>query len=268
MRRFSAEYLEHTRQGMWADDRAALADLKLSGRRRVLDVGCGTGELTRVLDAEAAPDATVIGVDADPDLLAVAREETGLPYVAGDATRLPLPDDAVDLVVCQALLINLPDPAAAVREFARVSSDLVAAIEPDNGDVTVTSTVDAEERLEREAREAYLKGVDTDVALGDRVRDAFAAAGLGDLRTRRYVHEKRTAPPYAESALSSAARKASGAGLADHREELIAATSLDAYDDLRRRWRAMGREVVDAIGDGEYERVERVPFDVTVGRVT
>jgi hypothetical protein len=29
----------------------------------------------------------------------------------------------------------------------------------------------------------------------------------------------------------------------------------------------MGREVVDAIGAGEYERVEYVPFDVTVGRV-
>ena len=252
---------------MWADDRAALADLDLSGRRRILDIGCGTGELTRVLDGEAGSDATVVGVDADPSLLAVAREETDTPYVAGDATRLPFPDDAVDLVVCQALLINLPDPAAAVREFARVSADLVAAIEPDNSDVTVDSTVNAEERLEREAREAYVAGVNTDVALGDRVREAFAAAGLDDLRTRRYVHEKRTAPPYAEPALSSAARKASGAGLADHREELIAATSVDAYDDLRRRWREMGREVVDAIGDGEYERVERVPFDVTVGRI-
>jgi SAM-dependent methyltransferase len=267
VRRFSAEYLEHTRQGMWADDRAALADLDLSNRRRVLDVGCGTGELTRVLDAEAPPDATVIGVAAAPGLLSVAREETGLPFVAGDATRLPLPDDAVDLVVCQALLINLPTPAAAVREFTRVSSDLVAAIEPDNGDVSVHSTVPAEERLEREARETYLEGVETDVALGDRVREAFADAGLDAIRTRRYVHEKRTAAPYAEPELSSAARKASGAGLADHRDELVAASSVAAYDDLRRRWREMGREVVDAIGAGDYERVERVPFDVTVGRV-
>ncbi len=252
---------------MWTDGRETLADLDLPGRRRVLDAGCGTGELTRVLDAETDPDATVIGVDADPELLRVAREETGLPYVVGDATRLPVPDGAVDLVACQALLINLPDPTAAVREFARVSSGLVAAIEPDNADVTVTSTVDAEEGLEREAREAYLKGVDTDVALGDRVREAFAAAGLDDIRTRRYVHEKRIAAPYAEPALTAAARKASGSGLADHREELIAATSETGYDDLRQRWREMGRSVVAAIEEGEYERVERVPFDVTVGRV-
>ncbi|QAU12818.1 class I SAM-dependent methyltransferase [Halorubrum sp. BOL3-1] len=275
MRRFSAEYLEHTRRGMWADGRDALADLRLSSRERVLDVGCGTGELTRVLAAEATGGgdgvgATVIGVDADRDLLSVAREESDdrIEYLAGDATRLPTGDDAVDLAVCQALLINLPDPAAAVRELARASSALVAAVEPDNADVRVASTVDAEERLEREAREAYLRGVDTDVALGDRVREAFDEAGLVDVRTRRYVHEKRTEPPYAEPALRSAARKASGAGLADNRDELVAATSETAYDDLRGRWREMGREVVDAIRDEAYERVEYVPFDVTVGRVS
>lgn len=252
---------------MWEGDRDALVDLELATRERVIDVGCGTGALTRVLDAETPDGAAVVGVDADVKLLDVAREETGLQCLAGDATRLPIPDDAADLVVCQAVLSNLPDPTAAIREFARISTDLVAAIEPDNADVTVTSTVAAEQRLEREAREAYLDGVGTDVALGDRVRDSLSTIGLGDVRTRRYVHEKRIAPPYTGPALSSAARKASGAGLADHRAELVAGTSTAAYDDLRRRWREMGREVIAAMRTGEYERVERVPFDVTVGRV-
>ncbi len=252
---------------MWSGDRGALADLDLPNRRRILDVGCGTGELTRVFAAEAPLESTVVGVDADPALLGVARDETGLPTCAGDATRLPVRDDGFDLVACQALLINLPEPAAAVTEFARVSSDLVAAVEPDNADVAVSSTVDAEERLEREARRTYLEGVETDVALGDRVRELFEAAGLENVRTRRYAHEKRVAPPYSEAALESAARKASGAGLADHRTELESASSTAAYDDLRRRWREMGRSVVDGMRAGEYERVERVPFDVTVGRV-
>ena len=278
MRRFSPEYLEYTRRGMWADGRDALVDLRLSSRERVLDVGCGTGELTRVLAAESERDgdaagtdgsaAAVVGVDADRELLRTARERGGRAgYVAGDATRLPVGGGAVDLAVCQALLVNLSDPLDAVREFARVSADVVGAVEPNNADVRVSSTVAAEERLEREARAAYLRGVDTDVALGDRVRAAFAAAGVTDVRTRRYVHEKRTEPPYAEAALNAAARKASGAGLADHRDELVAATSEAAYDDLRGRWREMGREVVAAMREGEYERVERVPFDVTTGRV-
>lgn len=252
---------------MWSDSREALADLDLPNRQRVLDVGCGTGELTRVLDTETPSETTVIGVDADPALLTVARQETGLQMCRGDASRLPVRTDAADLVVCQALLINLPDPSLAVREFVRVSDDFVAAIEPDNRAVTVSSTIDSEERLEREARETFLRGVDTDVALGGRVRELFEAAGLTDVRTRRYQHEKRTEPPYSAAALRSAARKASGAGLADHREELERATSTAAYDDLRRRWREMGRSVVDGMRAGEYERVERVPFDVTVGRV-
>ncbi|WP_435127093.1 class I SAM-dependent methyltransferase [Halobaculum sp. D14] len=266
MRRFSPEYLDRTRRGMWTESRAALDPLDLPSRSRVLDVGCGTGELTQVLADEAA-DADVVGVDADTDLLAVARDRTDLSYCAADAMRLPFPDDAFDLVVCQALLINLPDPAAAVAEFARVSSDLVAAVEPNNADVAVSSTAAAESALEQRVRSAYIGGVGTNVALGDRVRQFFADAGLSDLRTRRYVHEKRVEPPYSEADLKGAARKASGAGLADHETELREALGPDAYDELRREWRSMGRNVVEQMQSDEYERVEVVPFDVTVGRV-
>ena len=304
MRRFSAEYLERTREGMWDGDRAALTDLALSSRRRVLDIGCGTGEFTRVLREETDPEATVIGADADLDLLRVAREQSGgsaagvgggsaagvdggsgtadrsvgadgsavssVPpaYLAGDAVRLPIADSAVDLAAWQALLLNLPDPAAGVAELSRVSRDLVAAVEPDNAEVAVSSTIDREADLEREARCAYLDGVETDVALGDRVQTLFADAGLIDIRTRRYLHEKRVTSPYDEAALEAAARKASGAGLADHRAELRAALSADAYDDLRQRWRELGRDVIEGMREGTYERVELVPFEVTVGRVS
>ena len=262
MREFTAEYLEHTRRGMW-ESTAALEPLDLGSRERVLDVGCGTGELARVLAAETPGE--VIGVDADTDLLAVAREQAGIPTVAGDATRLPFRDDAADLVVCQALLINLPDPVAAVREFRRVSSDLVAAIEPNNAAVEVSSTVDAEERLEREVREAYLAGVETDVAMGERVSDLFASAGIEVVDRRTYEHEKLVEPPYTEPAMESAAKKASGAGIAEHERELRAAGA--DYDDLRAAWREMGREVVEEMAAETYRRREVVPFEVTVGRV-
>jgi SAM-dependent methyltransferase len=290
VREFSAEYLEDTRRGMW-DDREALADLALDSRERILDVGCGTGELSRVLAEESAAEGTpgaesaadgsptdgtptdgtparVVGVDADPALLAVARER-GVETVAGDALGLPFPDDAFDLVVCQALLINLPDPAAAVREFRRVSSDLVAAVEPDNAAVAVESTVESESDLAARARRAYLDGVETDVTLGgEGTRAAFAEAGLSDVTTRRHVHARTVEPPYAERDLRAARRKASGESLADDRATLLSGDlSTAEYDALRTDWREMGRAVIEQMAAEEYRRAEVVPFYVTVGSV-
>ena len=272
---------------MW-DDREALADLELGSRERVLDVGCGTGELARVL-ADETP-GEMVGVDADLELLAVARralagdreqgaqndggdetarEDARTSVLAGDANRLPFPDDAFDLVVCQALLINLPDPARAVREFRRVSSDLVAAVEPDNSAVAVESTVSAESDLSARARRAYLRGVETDVTLGgEGVRSAFEEAGLLDLSTRRHYHTQTVEPPYDPRDFEAVRRKASGEGLAADRATMLDGDlSVEEYDRLRSEWREMGRSAVEQMREDDYRRAEVVPFYVTVGSV-
>ncbi|MCD2201929.1 class I SAM-dependent methyltransferase [Halobacterium sp. KA-6] len=262
MRRFSADYLEETRRGMWAE-REALDALELSSRERILDVGCGTGELTGVFREES--DADVLALDADTDLL---RHVDADERLVGDATRLPLRDDVCDLVACQALLINLPDPVAAVREFSRVSADLVAAVEPNNAAVTVESTVASEPPLAARARDAYIEGVETNVSLGADAADCFEEAGLVDISTTQYEHVQAIQPPYGEAALEAAARKATGERLAEQQPTLAAGgLSSDAYDALRTEWREMGREVVAQMRENDYERVETVPFYVTVGRV-
>lgn len=263
MRTFSPEYLRRTREGLWERSTAALEDLSLSDRDRILDAGAGTGEFTRVLAAESPGE--VVCLDADADLLGVARE-TGLETVRGDATRPPFEPNTFDLVTCQALLVNLPDPAAALDAFADCSSDRVAAVEPDNADVSVDSTVDSEVDLERRVRTAYIQGVRTDVAMGPRLEELFRGAGLDPARTHRHYHRKVVEPPYDRASLSAAVRKASGAGLADHEAELRRVLTPSEYDALRASWREMGRSVVDAMREGTYRRVEVVPFDVVVGR--
>ncbi|ERH04479.1 MAG: methylase involved in ubiquinone/menaquinone biosynthesis, partial [Halorubrum sp. J07HR59] len=120
VRQFSPEYLDRTRRGLW-DDRAALDPLALSSREHVVDVGCGSGSLSQVI-AEEAPQARLTAIDADPALLQVARERGTQSILAGDGTRLPLQSDVADLVACQALLVNLAEPANAVAEFVRVST--------------------------------------------------------------------------------------------------------------------------------------------------
>lgn len=257
MREFDADYLRETRRGMWADSREALSGLELETSERVLDVGCGEGALTRVLREECPGE--VVGCDRDARLLA----ELAGPTVRGDAYQLPFFDDSFDTAVCQALLINLPEPKRAIGEFARVARERVACIEPDNGAVVVESSVDAERRLAGEARRRYLEGIDTDVSLGADAANLFREAGLSDVRTVRYDQTLRIEPPYTDADMRAISRKASGAGLRERRETM--AGSEEALDSLRAKWREMGRKAVSQLKDGEYRREETVPFYVTVG---
>jgi demethylmenaquinone methyltransferase/2-methoxy-6-polyprenyl-1,4-benzoquinol methylase len=81
-----------------------------------VDVACGTGALTRELEA-LTPGALVAGFDFSLEMLARAG---GGRFAAGDALQLPLADAAVDVVTIAFGLRNLPEPAQGLLEFRRV----------------------------------------------------------------------------------------------------------------------------------------------------
>ena len=90
----------------------------ISRGERVLDLGCGTGN---VAAAAAAAGAEVVGVDPAARLLEVARERVpGMEFVQGTAEAIPLPEDAFDAVVSVFGVIFTPEPEAAGAEIARV----------------------------------------------------------------------------------------------------------------------------------------------------
>ena len=95
-----------------------LVDEQLAGATRVLDVGCGEGQVARRV---AVLGAQVVGVDPTAGQLvtAVARGG-GVRYVRGAAEHLPLPDGAVDAVVMCLTLEHLEPFEPAVHEIARV----------------------------------------------------------------------------------------------------------------------------------------------------
>lgn len=261
MRRFSVDYLEQTRRGMWEQSRAALEPLELKNRELIVDVGCGTGKLSAVLAEETA--GTVVGIDGDRQLLEAASVST----VEGDATELPIRDDTADVVVCQALLINLPDPERAIAEFVRCSSDCVAAVEPDNSAVTVESTIPAETELAARARKHYIRGTNTDITLGT-IPEMLERHDVANIETRRYDHVRTIEPPYEPHAFEAAKKKATGSRLAQQRDTLLAGgMSVADYDELRTAWREMGRAVIEAMQTKTYHRTETTPFYVTVGEV-
>lgn len=137
---------------LWMDQawrRKAVKLSALKGTDHVVDVACGTGDLTltylqRLWDAyrdgecDAPAPAQVIGVDFTREMLPIARRkadrrrETGrnrahpdihednVQFVNGDAQSLPLPDACCDVVSIAFGIRNVQDPTAALREFRRV----------------------------------------------------------------------------------------------------------------------------------------------------
>jgi SAM-dependent methyltransferase len=103
----------------WWEAFDALVELGDLRGRRILDVGCGTGRLAAAL-AEVGR-AKVWGIDASPEMVAVARETlpASVGVRLGRAERLPFRDGWFDRVT-MSLVLHLLDRPAALAEARRV----------------------------------------------------------------------------------------------------------------------------------------------------
>jgi ubiquinone/menaquinone biosynthesis C-methylase UbiE len=102
---------------------AYLAELSLPESTRALDVGCGTGAVTRVL-AELPGLEEVVGIDPSPIFIEKARELakgiSRLTFQTGDGRALQFDADTFDLVVFHTVLCHVSEPELALREARRV----------------------------------------------------------------------------------------------------------------------------------------------------
>ena len=103
--------------------RAVIDRLELSGDETVLDAGCGSGRVTRLL-LDRLPRGRVIGVDASPSMIEEARQKLG---------------DRVELIVCDLVDLELAEPVDAIFSSAtlhwildhrRLFERLYAALRP------------------------------------------------------------------------------------------------------------------------------------------
>lgn len=84
---------------------------------RVLEVGCGWGELAEWVARETGAD--VVAVDLSPRMVELARER-GVDARIGDVQELPFDDDAFDVAIAAWMLYHVPDLDRALAELARV----------------------------------------------------------------------------------------------------------------------------------------------------
>lgn len=89
----------------------------------VLDVGCGTGNLTAALLSRLNEEGRVVAVDISPVMLERARAKINDPrvsWVQAAADKLPLADGTCDRILCFSAWPHFKDPNAVIAEFQRV----------------------------------------------------------------------------------------------------------------------------------------------------
>lgn len=149
---------------------------------RILDVGAGTGAASRAVLAAGA--ASVVAVDAAFGMLA-HRAPGRPPAVAGDALALPFATASFGAAVSAFSLNHLADPAAGLREMARVTRPggaVLAAVYAADDDHPVKDAVEASLLAHGWVRDPWYESLRTGpvtlLGTGDGCADAGRAAGL------------------------------------------------------------------------------------------
>lgn len=119
-----ARTLAFQAQAIWPQESVLFERYGLTGELRILDLGCGTGEITRRL-AKCYPQATVTGVDILESNLVPARHDNAafadrVNYAQGDAFALDFSNATFDLVVCRHVSQAVPNFSLVLDEITRV----------------------------------------------------------------------------------------------------------------------------------------------------
>lgn len=184
------------RRAQAADEIAArdvyLGLLDIAAGDRVLDVGCGSGVVTREIARRVGSRGLAVGLDPSPALLAAARElaeKAGfadrMEFREGDALRLPVPDRSFDVVVSVTVLSHVPKGEDAIPEFVRVlrPGGRLGVFDFD-ADMTVVTHPDR--ALTRRIVTAASDAMAVNGWLVRQLPSLFQGAGLVDVRARGF----------------------------------------------------------------------------------
>jgi ubiquinone/menaquinone biosynthesis C-methylase UbiE len=168
----------------------------------VLDVGCGTGAITRGIAEAAGPDGCVVGTDVHRGLIEQARrlhaDVAGLSFVLGDVYSLPF-HGAFDLVTSARLLQWLAHPLDALRRMAHATKPggRLVVLDYNHERAAWEPALPARMQAFYAAFLRWRAGAGMDNAIADHLPELFEKAGLEKIVvTPQHEVTRRTDPDF------------------------------------------------------------------------
>jgi ubiquinone/menaquinone biosynthesis C-methylase UbiE len=160
----------------------------LARGQRAIDLGCGPSGILDLLAERVAPGGRVVGLDADPVHVTMARrfaaerDLANVEVVEADARHTGLAADSFDLVHGRTLLVTVPDPAQVLAEMTRLArpGGWVAGLEADCEHSLCYPAHPAWDRLCEIFRTAFSRN-GADPLIGRRLPELYRQAGLADV---------------------------------------------------------------------------------------
>ena len=157
--------------------------LPIPSQARVLDAGCGTGSMARLL-AMTHRNAQIVGIDVRADYVAYAAERASqeglhnIEFRQGDIFKLPFADATFDVVWSKYVLQWVKEPLLAIAEFRRVTK-VGGVVVCANFDGFAVTHWPEDPTLQPQLEEVVPQLVD--VFIGRKMASMFLDAGLADI---------------------------------------------------------------------------------------
>ena len=156
--------------------------------KSALDLGCGPRGVLDLLATRVGPPGRVVGVDADPAHVAMARDFAAgrglgnVEVLAADARGTGLPSGSFDVVHARTLLVTVPEPALVAAEMARLArpGGWVASVEPDTEFILCYPESAAFDRISTFFPPVFSRN-GADPWIGRRVPELLRQAGLDNI---------------------------------------------------------------------------------------